>query len=303
MNNTAIIGKKIGAREKPLNTRIESMLRKTLFSVFVILMYLGILIGLSFTIFQHTLFFYDPIILVSIPVAIGIGFVAGAIFGAQKKKDRIISGEITRHGIHTIISHWGTAFGIFALMASGILSGFLNVPPFFSTPSMLMMALNIHFFAILLISLTGTFFIADYTFSRQWLLLWPTMTDIIHGFFDNLILHHPWAKERKYLSSQKVAFLGAAVIGLVMLVTGAIKVASHVYIINANVWAWATVIHDVFFLLMVLYLIVHVGMVLLGGHWASFESYFTGEMSAKLAAKDYPLWYEEVKSGGNKKEA
>ena len=74
---------------------------------------------------------------------------------------------------------------------------------------------------------------------------------------------------------------------------------AHRLDITADVWSWATIIHDWFTVFIILYTIVHVLIVLLLGHWPYFLSWFTGTVSTKQIEHHNPIWYEEL-TGGRK---
>jgi cytochrome b subunit of formate dehydrogenase len=277
------------------------MLKKTitLFALLLVSLALGIIF--SYTTLKETPLFGDSTALWALIGVIIAGLVSGAARGLLKKKAVIQGNEVVRHGLGSFLSHWGTVLGIFTLIASGILLGFLGVNPLAGTLASVIPATNMHYFALILTLFCGSFFVADYTASWDWPRMVPNIQDIMVGFIGKFFLHKQWDKEDKYLSSQKAAFAPVAIIGLVMIATGAIKVAAHIWHLLPLVVGWATVIHDAFFILMLLYVVVHVAIVLLMGHWPAFLSFFTGEMSTRMVEKDYPLWYEKLKIGTEKK--
>jgi cytochrome b subunit of formate dehydrogenase len=136
------------------------------------------------------------------------------------------------------------------------------------------------------------------------MLLIPNMKDIIQGFIGKYFLRRKWEAEDKYMSSQKGAFVPFAAIGIVMLITGAVKVAGHVWTglngISANTLGWATVIHDVFMVFTILFILVHVVIVVALKEWPAFRSWFSGTMSTKFVEHHHPVWYEKLTTGKNK---
>lgn len=236
-------------------------------------------------------------------IAIG-GFVLGAARGLLKKRAEIQRDVVTRHGVGSFISHWFTAFGIFMAIASGVIMGmyfgFWAIGPFATTPGAVVSPVNLHYFAVALTLLGAFFFVGDYIFSRNVMLLIPTIQDITKGFIGKYFLRRPWTREDKYLSSQKSAFVPYILIGLVVLITGAAKVASHIWPLHANVWGWATVIHDYFAAFTILYTIVHVALVVFLGHWPAFWSWFTGNMKKHEVEHEHAVWYEDLQTKTNK---
>jgi formate dehydrogenase subunit gamma len=273
------------------------LLKKSLLVLLVLLVVMGAGIFLSYSTFKGEPLFDKSWAIWALIGASVIGFILGMARGLLKKKNAIMGEVVVRHGIGSFISHWGTAIGILLLMISGIIIGFLFIPPAAKTVEKIIPVLDMHFFAVILTLFGGFFFGADYAASRDWALLIPDTHDITGGFFGKYFLRRKWDKEHKYLSSQKAAFVPFAILGLAMVITGFIKVAAHVSNISAGVWGWATVIHDISALCMIIYLFIHVGMVVLLGHWPALFSWFTGTVPTKVMKHEYPLWEQELKTG------
>ncbi len=240
--------------------------------------------------------YFDTIPWIIITAA-GLGFILGAARALLKNKEGISYGEATRHGGGSFLEHWGTALGIFALLASGILLGFLFFPTIIDTPDKTAFPLNIHFIGVVIALFGGFFFVADYIFSRKYDRLIPNIPDIFGGFVGKYFLRRKWSSEDKYLSSQKVAFLGFAFIGAGILISGAIKVAAHIWPIQAGVWGAFTVVHDLFSLLFIFLLIVHVLLVLGLREWPALTSWISGKVTEEYTEKEHPVWYDELKTG------
>lgn len=241
--------------------------------------------------------FFDSVPWVTIAAA-GLGFILGAARALLKGREEVSYGEVTRHGAGSFFEHWGTALGIFTLLASGILLGFLFFPTIIGASDKTTFPLNIHFVGVVVASFGGFFFVADYIFSRNISKLVPNISDIIGGTIAKYILRRKWTSEDKYLSSQKAAFLAFAFIGAGILISGAIKVAAHIWPIDAGVWAAFTVVHDVFSLLFIILLFIHVTLVLaLPAHWPSLTSWISGRVTEEYTEKEHPVWYDEMKTG------
>ena len=234
----------------------------------------------------------------------GLGLILGGVRGLMKKRSEIRGNIVIRHGIGSFIEHWGTGIGIFAAMATGFLMGmsfgFWTIGPFAATPAAVVAPVNLHYFAVALIVFSSFFFVGDYILGRNMQLLIPNTQDIIQGFIGKYFLRRQWTKEDKYLSSQKAAFMPYILIGLVVLITGAFKVASHIWPVQADIWGWASLLHDYFAAFFILFTIVHVSLVVFLGHWPAFWSWFTGSMPLHEVEHEHSVWYEELKTGTNK---
>jgi len=264
-------------------------------TVILIITLAALAVGIVFSNTSDVVFF-DSIPWVTIAAA-GLGFVLGAARARLKGREEVSHGEVNRHGGGSFLEHWGTALGIFAALASGILLGFLFFPPIMDTPDKTGFPLNIHFIGVAIALFGGSFFMGDYIFSGKYDRLLPNIPDITGGFFGKYFLRRKWSSEDKYLSSQKVAFLGFAIFGGVILISGAVKVAAHIWPIDADYWAFFTVIHDLFSLLFIFLLIIHVLLVLGLREWPALFSWITGKVTEECTEEDYPVWHEEIKTG------
>jgi cytochrome b subunit of formate dehydrogenase len=287
------------------------MLKKILLVLFVLLAALGVGIVLPYTnaTLKATVLFDSRLAQWGLVAAVVIGAALGVARGLMKKRNAIQGELVTRHGVGSFISHWGTAFGIFAAIYSGIMLGFFVtnngnsiwfLPIFAAKPAQAVMALNVHYFAVVIILFGAFFFVADYIATRDWTLLVPNMQDVIHGFIGKYFLRRKWDKDEKYLASQKSAALPYMAIGLVILLSGAVKVAGHVWVVSANILGWATVIHDVFTIFIILFTLVHVSIIVLLGDWPAFRSWFTGTMSKKFVEHHHPVWFDDLTTRTNK---
>jgi formate dehydrogenase subunit gamma len=242
----------------------------------------------------------DILLLDSAPWLLIVSMVIGITFGALrsrvKNKPSIHNEQIARHGLGAFLEHWGTALGIFILIITGFIIGFLFFPHFADTPKSIIFPLNMHFLGILITFLGGFFFLTDYVLSRNFRLLIPNIKDIINGTIVKYLLRKKWGNESKYLSSQKSAFLVFAVLGGIQLVTGSIKITAHFLSIPAVTLAVITLIHDIFSLLFIIMLIVHILMAItLPSHRTLLKSWFTGKISEQYIKENHNAWYEELK--------
>lgn len=231
----------------------------------------------------------------AVAAATGLGLVLGAIRARLKGKERIVGEEVIRHGGGAFLGHWGTAFGIFVLMASAFLLGFLFIPGQVDTTKAALFPLNLHFIGVVATLFGGFYFAADFLFTGNYSRLIPNNQDIMGGTLGKYLLRREWRAEGKYLSSQKAAFIGFVTLGIAILITGGIKVSAHIWSIQAKVLSTTTYIHDILALLFTLMLIVHVLFVLIfPEHRPAIKGWFTGRLSAEHAKKAHPLWYEEL---------
>jgi cytochrome b subunit of formate dehydrogenase len=96
------------------------------------------------------------------------------------------------------------------------------------------------------------------------------------------LLRSAWQDSGKYFSSQKSAFLVFAVLGLIILITGLIKMAGYYIGIPISLNNAATQAHDFFGGLFVVMFLVHVVMtVAVRSHRRLLTSFFTGKVKSE----------------------
>lgn len=225
-----------------------------------------------------------------------LGFLLGGVRAKLKDREEIENGAVVRHGGGAFFEHWGTALGIFVLIASGILLGFLFFPAQVDTTAEALFPLNLHFVGVVITLFGGFFFAGDFLVSRNYSVLIPNLQDIIGGFFGKYLLRRKYPNEGKYIASAKAAFLSFVVLGAAVIVTGAIKVAGHVWPIQSSVLSTTTFIHDILALLFILMLIAHLLFVFaFPAHWPTIKSWLTGKVPEEYVKEEHPIWYEELK--------
>lgn len=263
----------------------------------IAVVFLGVLgAGLFLANTSESLLFDVDAALWAIAGFVVLGFLLGATRAKLKGKGKIENGVVVRHGAGSFLEHWGTVLGIFVLIASAFLMGFLFFPAQVNTPAEALFPLNLHFVGVVTALFGGFFFVGDFLVSRNYSVLIPTLREIIGGFFGKYFLRRKWRAEGKYIASVKAAFLAFAVLGAVVVITGAIKLAGHVWPIQASVLGTATFVHDIFALLLILMVITHlVFLFVLPAPWTLIKSWFTGKVPEEFVKEEHPAWYEELK--------
>jgi cytochrome b subunit of formate dehydrogenase len=227
-----------------------------------------------------------------------IGIILGILSVRFKSKTAIEKEGISRHGTGAFIEHWLTALGIFLLIISGFIMGFLFFPNIANTPKSVLFPLNMHFIGLNITLLGGFYFLTNYVLSGKLSVLMPNIKEILQGTIGKYLLRKKWEHETKYLASQKSAFLLFAVLGGVQLITGSIKVMGHFFNIPSTTLAVTTSIHDIFSLLFIIMLVIHILFaLLLSSHRLLLKSWFTGRVSESYAKENHKAWYDEITKG------
>ncbi|MFC1964828.1 cytochrome b/b6 domain-containing protein [Chloroflexota bacterium] len=211
-------------------------------------------------------------------IAIIGGVVAGIFRARAKLRNTNQVNDPPRHTIFSFMEHWGTGIGIIILIISGRLLGFIFAPHSYS-PSVI--PSNLHFIGLFFTLLFGSYFLVDILVSREYRRETPNLVDIWDGTIKKYLLRKKWNDSGKYLSSQKSAFLAFAVSGFGLLITGLGKVVNFIQPIPPEGLERASYVHDIFAILFILLLIVHILMVLLVRSYRSLlYSWFTGRNGA-----------------------
>jgi cytochrome b subunit of formate dehydrogenase len=263
----------------------------------IAVVFLGVLgAGLFLANTSESLLFDADAALWVIVGSVVLGFEFGAIRAKLKGREEIVNGAVVRHGAGSFLGHWGTALGIFVLITSAFILGFLFFPAQMNTTAEAIFPLNLHFTGVVITLFGGFFFAGDFLVSRNYSVLIPTPREIIGGFFGKYFLRRKWRAEGKYIASVKAAFLLFAVLGAGVLITGAIKLAGHVWPIQASVLGTVSFVHDIFALLLILMVITHLlFLFVLPAPWTHINSWFTGKVPEEFVKEEHPIWYEELK--------
>jgi len=232
--------------------------------------------------------------------ALVYGIVLGGARAVIRDEPKIADGNVTSHDAASFLEHWGTAVGIFILIASGMIIGFFSFS-LAKTQDTIAFTTNLHFVGLTITLFCGFFFATDQILSKGYKNLIPNTKDIIHGTLGKYLLRRKWHAEGKYLSSQKSAFLAFVFIGAFVLITGVIKVSAYVWpnvvIREETIYKTATFIHDLSALLFIILVITHVLFVVGLRHWLMLKSWVTGKIPEERAKDEHPIWYEELKKG------
>ena len=274
----------------------ENLMTKYILFITIIIALLGGLIYFLTTVDSLLLELFPWLLIVSTL----IGIVLGLFRARDKDKPLIENGYITRHCLEDFVQHWVTAMGIILLIISGIVLGFLFFPHFADTPNSVILPLNIHFIGLVITAFGGFYFLTGHVFSNKLHNLVPSINDIVNGTLAKYIMRKNISKEHKYLSSQKSAFLIFAVLGGGQLITGIVKITAHFVTIPPLTLAITTLIHDIFSLLFIIMLLVHILFaVLFPSHRILLKSWFTGKISEKYIRERHIAWYDELKKMEN----
>ncbi|MGI5912201.1 MAG: formate dehydrogenase subunit gamma [Syntrophomonadaceae bacterium] len=212
--------------------------------------------------------------------------------------------KILRHKPAVRFTHWVTALSIFILF----FSGFGQMPiykrylvdqlPGLSWSSNYLINLHLHYYAALVLIFISFYYVVYLMLTKE--------TDILPrrgDFKESLIIMSSLvglAKEPendKYLAEQRLAFTVTALSILALILTGIIKVVKNLpyFSISLNITFWATQIHNLFTVILLLSIIVHLLAFLIKDNRPLVPSIFTGKVSAEYAKRRHSKWIQRLK--------
>ncbi len=218
----------------------------------------------------------------------------------HRQEPEIRGDKILRHDVPARVAHWSHAIGTVLLLVSGFVLGSRITPALVGGGHDSIPWFNVHFvFACLF--LFGTFYWVGNTIVsthrlREHL---PTRHAFVYtlNHYGSLMgfKRFTYPREEKYFESERMAFVGAVGIALVMAVTGMLKVLTRCVDIPGEVMLVANWAHDIAAVLMLLFLLAHVFFaVVIPSSWPTFPSMLHGTVSLEHAREEHAAWVEEL---------
>jgi formate dehydrogenase subunit gamma len=222
--------------------------------------------------------------------------------GLTRRTDPVIEGDrVLRHDGPAMLEHWTHGIGTLVLLVSGIALGAFFIPTLLQQQQVWAM-MNVHFVAVV-VFLFGTFYYGANAFlsGKRFSEHLPTK-----NAFKFTVQHYgrllgnkkyDMPPEEKYFESEKLAFLLALASTGLIIVTGLIKVAAHVFNVPGWVMLVVTPTHDVAMVAMAVFFVAHVlfGAILPMG-WPMLRSMFTGYIPLDNAKTEHAGWVEQIES-------
>lgn len=231
-----------------------------------------------------------------IPISIFVGIYASA--APKRRAVEITEGDkILRHDETAFLIHWSHATSTLLLLITGVYLGFLFIPRFVSAPEMVGFILNLHFVAVLIFMFSVSMHVTDVLMGGKLKEHMPGSHD-----FHDAIAHYAAKfgigqkpREGKFLASERLSYpLWIVSVGVVLL-SGLVKVAAHIWDLPSGVMGITTLLHDFGALLVGLNLVAHVVMSsVMPWSWPLLRSMFTGYVPAEYAKHHHVKWYEEL---------
>lgn len=228
-------------------------------------------------------------------------FLGFLVAGFSRRQDPEIRGDrILRHDIPARLAHWTHAIGTVLLLVSGFLLGTRITPSLVGGGEGSVPWFNVHY-VFACIFLFGTFYWLGNTIVSAYRLRehLPTKRAITYtiNHYGSLMgfKRFTYPREEKYFESERMAFVGAVLIAAAMAVTGIVKTLARWVDIPGEVMLAANWGHDLFAVLMLLFLLAHVFFaVVIPSSWKTFPSMLHGTVPFDHAKEEHAAWVEEL---------
>lgn len=220
--------------------------------------------------------------------------------GLTKRRDPVIEGDrVLRHDVATRIEHWTHGIGTFVLLVSGIALGVWFLPALVGNGEPVWKMMDVHFGAVV-VFLFGTFYYGANTLlaKKRFAEHLPTKNAIEYTKRHYGLLlgmkKFTMPPEKKYFESERMAYILALASTGFIIVTGLLKVATHV--MNVPGWLMGVVnpAHDIAAIAMLVFFLAHVIIVLLPMSWPILRSMFTGYVDLDYAKHEHAGWLAEL---------
>jgi cytochrome b subunit of formate dehydrogenase len=212
-------------------------------------------------------------------------------------------GLVKRHDLIELIEHWTIAVSGLVLLFSGMFElpmakrYFITSIPGLTWSGDFIVSLYIHYIASVLF-VSACVFHAVYHGLLGDRGMIPEKGDlkasllVIKSFFGKGA-EPPF---HKYLPEQRIAYAGMAIIILMLILSGLVKIYKNLYAPDMNyaLVLWATWIHNIFFILFFLAFLAHMGALVIKPNRPMVRGIFTGTVRLDYARRRHPLWINEL---------
>lgn len=211
--------------------------------------------------------------------------------------------RVIRHSKLELFEHWAIAISGLILLLTGIFElpvakrYYIITVPGLGWTADFITSLYLHYAAALVFTAVGLFHVVYHALLGEKGLM-PKKGDIAQSVqviksFIGLGKEPPMPK---YLPEQRLAYVGMAVIILLLIVSGLVKTYKNIYApdLSHTVLLWATWIHNIGFILFFLTFLAHMAAIALRPNWPMVRGIFTGKVRLDYARHRHGLWIAEL---------
>lgn len=207
--------------------------------------------------------------------------------------------RVVRHSALELFEHWAIALSGLVLLLTGIFElpvakrYYIVTVPGLGWTADFITSLYLHYAAAIVFAGVALFHVVYHLLLGE-KGLWPKRGDmaasiqVIKSFLG-------FGKEppmHKYLPEQRLAYVGMAVIILMLIVSGLVKTYKNIYApdLSWTVVLWATWVHNIGFVLFFLAFIAHIAAIVLKPNRPMVRGIFTGKVRLDYARHRHALW-------------
>lgn len=239
-----------------------------------------------------------------LPASIAGGLFFGSIHAIITDSAPDVKEQLVRRheALGAFFEHWAVTFGTVLLIVSGVWLGFLFVPRLAGTTEGVGLAINIHWAGSAIVLFAASYHFAGLLLGDHREIL-PKSGDIRKSV-QNLASYIGLAdapEAGKYLPIQRLSYLIWAVLIGVVGVTGLIKAADYPWDIGGGLMSAMTLLHDVFALFIMVFLVMHIGAVLMPSHLQQLRAQLTGWIPMEYVETHHPNWLSKTSSSRTRK--
>ena len=240
----------------------------------------------------------------ALPISALLGIALGSLESHLKTRAqlRIKHGKIERHrATGTYVEHWYHAMGFVIAAISGLLLGTKTILSdviyrrYAASPCSGFL-LNLHFIGVILMTFSIAYYLADHLLSGGWEFPWPGggLSEVVAEYRALFGGAEPPASG-KWMASQKIAHLIWALVVGVIGFSGLVKVWKYFSEVPQGLLQVCNTLHDLFAVLGIIMLAVHMFFSFLPATFPLLKSLFTGYVPEDYAKRYLPEWLEGIK--------
>ncbi|NLN88398.1 MAG: cytochrome b/b6 domain-containing protein [Syntrophomonadaceae bacterium] len=211
--------------------------------------------------------------------------------------------KIKRHNLAIRFTHWMPALSIFVLIFTGFgqmpvyKRYFVDQLPGLGWSSNFLITLNIHYAAAMVLIFISAFYLTYLLRSKRFDII-PRRGDFKESvqIFASMVGLTEEPDNDKYLAEQRLAFAVTASSVLALIVTGLVKAYKNLPGVSFSPEAvfWLAQVHNLFTVILLLSIIVHLLAFLIKANRPLVPSIFTGQIDTEYVMHRHRKWWERI---------
>ncbi len=211
--------------------------------------------------------------------------------------------KIKRHNLAVRFTHWMTVLSILVLFFTGFgqmpiyKRYFIDQLPGLGWSSNFLVTLNIHYIAAAALIFISIYYATYLLITKKWDII-PRKGDFKESvqIFASLLGLAEEPENDKYLAEQRLAFAVTAFSILALIATGILKVYKNLpgSAFSAGTVFWLAQIHNLFTVILLLSIIVHILAFLIKENRPLVASMFTGKIDSDYVMHRHEKWWRKL---------